>query len=188
MARGRRQLRRASDQCRRSCRCLLHVPLRNTAIWRTPCGPPVGHTAFPLLLLTCEARFVCELGLVLPSHAKRSLPWNWRRVEIQVVAVRWCKLQNELSLAPLEEVATSSNPCRTKRRIVTQSLLRELAASEGRRIGHAERSAAAGGMWRGGSLQTTQVAKPPSKPNAKARPRKLGSVGARRQLSDVSVM
>ena len=40
-------------------------------------------------------------------------------------------------------------------------------------------------MWRGGSLQTTPVATPRSKPNAKARPRKLGSVGARRQLSDL---
>ena len=75
MARGRRQLRRASDQYRRCCRCLHHVPLfRNTAIWRTPCGPPVGHTALPLLLLTCEARFVYELCLVLPSQAKRLSP------------------------------------------------------------------------------------------------------------------
>ena len=77
LARGRLLLRRASGHSRRSCHCLHHVPLlSHTGICRTPCGAPVGHTALPLLLLTCEARFVYEFCVVLPSHAKRLPPWT----------------------------------------------------------------------------------------------------------------
>ena len=106
-----------------------------SSLWRT-CW---SHTALPLLLLTCEAKVHLRALPRASQSGKAPLTLNntggeWKS---QVVALRWRKLQNELSLAPLEEVAISPKPRGTTRRTVTQSLLRELAASEGRRIGHA---------------------------------------------------